>query len=226
MNDPIMKKSIIFGSWLGTLLGGLIGAGLGAITQTLDGVLVGLEIGLGLGLLTGCLAAVATVKTAGTTGGVSFGLYTGMGVGAFLGGLIGILIPTLTRARESANSVKCASNARQLAMAIRTFAEEHRGYMPAASDHDTVVTYSDPSRQIFTYRTDPGSSPKLYDWACALLPYLGVRGGEYFFSQTVMQGKAGARRERAWSRPNETRRRRSPGSASGRCASGSPSRSP
>jgi prepilin-type N-terminal cleavage/methylation domain-containing protein/prepilin-type processing-associated H-X9-DG protein len=98
--------------------------------------------------------------------------------------LMGILIPTLTRARESANLVKCSSNARQLGLAIRTFAEEHRGFMPAASDHDIVVM-NDPSRQIWTYRTDPGSQPKVYDWASALLPYLGARGVDSFFVEAA-----------------------------------------
>jgi len=93
--------------------------------------------------------------------------------------LIGVLLPALQKARESSNMVKCASNARQLALAIRTFAEEHRGYMPAVSDHWTVVL-NDPSRQIWVYRNDGSGNPKVLDWASSLLPYLGVRGVEWF----------------------------------------------
>jgi prepilin-type processing-associated H-X9-DG protein/prepilin-type N-terminal cleavage/methylation domain-containing protein len=95
--------------------------------------------------------------------------------------LIGVLLPALSKARESSNAVKCASNARQLALAIRNFAEEHRGYMPAVSDHKTVIKV-DPSRQIWVYRKDPSdpNDPKVFDWASSLLPYLGVRGVDWF----------------------------------------------
>jgi prepilin-type processing-associated H-X9-DG protein len=93
--------------------------------------------------------------------------------------LIGILLPALSKARESANMVKCASNARQLTLAIRNFAEEHRGYMPAVSDQ-LWVTKNDPSRQIWVYRNDGSTDPKVLDWASSLLPYLGVRGVEWF----------------------------------------------
>jgi prepilin-type processing-associated H-X9-DG protein/prepilin-type N-terminal cleavage/methylation domain-containing protein len=94
--------------------------------------------------------------------------------------LIAILLPALQRARESANFVKCASNERQLALAIRNFAEEHRGRMPAVST-DQIVKVNDPSRQIWVYR-DPhdGTAPVVLDWASSLLPYLGVRGVEWF----------------------------------------------
>ena len=44
--------------------------------------------------------------------------------------LISILLPALSRAREQANRVKCASNLRQIGMSIRMFADEHRGRVP------------------------------------------------------------------------------------------------
>ena len=93
--------------------------------------------------------------------------------------LIGVLLPALSRAREASNAVKCGSNARQLALAIRTFAEEHRGYMPAVSD-DRWVKANDPSRRIWVYRNDGSGNPKVLDWASSLLPYLGVKGVEWF----------------------------------------------
>jgi prepilin-type processing-associated H-X9-DG protein len=93
--------------------------------------------------------------------------------------LIGVLLPALQRARESSNLVKCGSNARQLGLAIRMFAEEHRGYMPAVSDHNWALA-NDQSRQIFVYRNDGSGQPKVLDWASSLLPYLGARGVEWF----------------------------------------------
>lgn len=47
--------------------------------------------------------------------------------------LMGILMPALTRARESANNVKCKSNLRQIALAFVMYTDENRGYFPAAA---------------------------------------------------------------------------------------------
>jgi prepilin-type N-terminal cleavage/methylation domain-containing protein/prepilin-type processing-associated H-X9-DG protein len=93
--------------------------------------------------------------------------------------LIGILLPTLSRARDSARTVACASNARQIALAIRLFSQEHRGYMPAVSDKAWAYQ-NDPTRSIWVYRSVGGSPPVLLDWASSLLPYLGVKGVEWF----------------------------------------------
>lgn len=45
--------------------------------------------------------------------------------------LISILLPALTRVRESANQVKCASNQRQLYLAFDSYARDHNGFLPA-----------------------------------------------------------------------------------------------
>src|SRR5688572_22193008 len=44
--------------------------------------------------------------------------------------LISILLPSLTRAREQANRVKCASNLRQVGQGIQMYANENRGEFP------------------------------------------------------------------------------------------------
>ena len=44
--------------------------------------------------------------------------------------LISILLPSLNRAREQANRIKCASNLRQLAMAGLIYASENKGKFP------------------------------------------------------------------------------------------------
>jgi len=49
--------------------------------------------------------------------------------------LISILLPSLNRARETANRVKCASNLRQIGQAILLYANENKGAYPR-----TVVT--------------------------------------------------------------------------------------
>ena len=44
--------------------------------------------------------------------------------------LIGILLPSLSRARESANNVKCQSNLRQVALGCIMYANDNKGYLP------------------------------------------------------------------------------------------------
>jgi prepilin-type processing-associated H-X9-DG protein len=46
--------------------------------------------------------------------------------------LISILLPSLNRAREQANMIKCASNLRQIGQAFLMHAAEHRNYVPTA----------------------------------------------------------------------------------------------
>lgn len=45
--------------------------------------------------------------------------------------LISILLPSLSRAREAANMIQCASNLRQIGQAYSLYANEHNGYYPA-----------------------------------------------------------------------------------------------
>jgi len=44
--------------------------------------------------------------------------------------LIAILLPALNKARESANAIACGSNVRQLMLAFRMFANDHKGSLP------------------------------------------------------------------------------------------------
>jgi prepilin-type N-terminal cleavage/methylation domain-containing protein/prepilin-type processing-associated H-X9-DG protein len=48
--------------------------------------------------------------------------------------LVSVLLPTLGRAKESANSITCASNLRQLALATTIYTHENRGYFPPGYD--------------------------------------------------------------------------------------------
>jgi len=52
--------------------------------------------------------------------------------------LISILLPSLNRARETANRVKCASNLRQLGQAILLYSNENRGAYPRTNT--TIAT--------------------------------------------------------------------------------------
>ena len=44
--------------------------------------------------------------------------------------LIAILLPTLSRARQAAQLVACASNLKQIGNALQMHANDHKGYLP------------------------------------------------------------------------------------------------
>lgn len=48
--------------------------------------------------------------------------------------LISLLLPSLSKARRSAQQIACASNLRQLGLAFTMYAEDHRGIYPAGND--------------------------------------------------------------------------------------------
>ena len=75
-------------------------------------------------------------------------------------GIIGagtvLLQPALTRSREAANRIKCASNLRQIGLAIKMYANAERNnvyprtkYDPATADKPTAYTRSDAANPFF-----------------------------------------------------------------------------
>ncbi len=52
---------------------------------------------------------------------------------AIIGILAAIIIPTVGKVRQSARQAQCASNVRQIAMAILAYAEDNRGFAPKGS---------------------------------------------------------------------------------------------
>lgn len=61
--------------------------------------------------------------------------------------LIACLLPSLGRARETANRVKCQSNLRQIGQAILLYANDNRGQMPP--DLATVLETQDVTSEVF-----------------------------------------------------------------------------
>jgi prepilin-type N-terminal cleavage/methylation domain-containing protein len=64
--------------------------------------------------------------------------------------LISILLPSLNRARETANRVKCASNMRQIGQAILLYANDNKGAYPR-----TVATGGTPTWGTGATSSDP-----------------------------------------------------------------------
>src|SRR4051794_26022084 len=60
--------------------------------------------------------------------------------------LISILLPSLNRARETANRVKCASNLRQIGQAILLYSNENKGLYPKTvwDSATTLCTWGTP----------------------------------------------------------------------------------
>lgn len=52
---------------------------------------------------------------------------------AIIGILAAIIIPTVGRVRESARSAKCTSNLRQINMAVKLYADDNKGFLPASA---------------------------------------------------------------------------------------------
>jgi len=69
--------------------------------------------------------------------------------------LISILLPSLNRAREQANRVKCASNLRQIGQGIQMYANENKGNFPR--------TYFNPSSAAVIASTDGKDQPNSFD---------------------------------------------------------------
>lgn len=62
--------------------------------------------------------------------------------------LISILLPTLGAARRSAMSIQCASNQRQMGIAIAAFETDYNGYIPIAGKIWTLLPQDTPQLQL------------------------------------------------------------------------------
>ena len=71
--------------------------------------------------------------------------------------LAALLLPTLSRAKESAKSIQCLNQLRQVSLATRLYAEENEEFFPR-SQHSAIAN-------------------KQLPWERALAPVLGVSGG-------------------------------------------------
>lgn len=82
---------------------------------------------------------------------------------AIIGILAAIIIPTVGRVRETARASNCASNLRQIGMALKLYVDDNKGLLPEAS------------RPFDAARGDTGGGSTV-PWTKALGPYLPRRG--------------------------------------------------
>jgi prepilin-type processing-associated H-X9-DG protein len=96
---------------------------------------------------------------------------------------VSILLPSLNRARETANRVKCASNERQIAMAILVHSNDKRGEYPP--DLGTLVLTQEITPETFICPNDTTQLPdfaamqpqQLADWVNTHSSYVFVGKG-------------------------------------------------
>jgi prepilin-type N-terminal cleavage/methylation domain-containing protein/prepilin-type processing-associated H-X9-DG protein len=73
--------------------------------------------------------------------------------------LVGLLLPALNRARESANTIKCASNLRTIGQGLAQYLDDYRGYYPLSYDYyrippNVLNLSASPPVELPTYATD------------------------------------------------------------------------
>jgi prepilin-type N-terminal cleavage/methylation domain-containing protein/prepilin-type processing-associated H-X9-DG protein len=75
--------------------------------------------------------------------------------------LISILLPSLNRAREQANRIKCASNLRQIGQSIQIYANENKGAFPRTyfSTDDTKISLDNNGRDADVSFPSSGNAP-------------------------------------------------------------------
>jgi len=81
--------------------------------------------------------------------------------------LISILLPSLSRAREQAKGVKCASNLRQLGSAVLIYANANKGYLAPWTNRSNVIDGQGRFVDAYVEWTDPNTGAIQYDsyWA-------------------------------------------------------------
>ena len=101
---------------------------------------------------------------------------------------MGILLPSLNRARETANRVKCATNMRQMGQGILLYSNENRGNYP--DEYATLVKYmldAGTSPDVFACPSGDAALPKpanlmqadeVVAWAKESSPYVYLGGGK------------------------------------------------
>lgn len=81
--------------------------------------------------------------------------------------LIAMLLPALNKARQAANTVKCASNLKQIGMAFQMYANDNRGWYPCYDSYNPFWRYYyDFLAPYVNGQVIPGGyTPTIYYWS-------------------------------------------------------------
>jgi len=83
---------------------------------------------------------------------------------SIIGLLVSILLPALQGARQAGLHTLCANNARQLAIAVSMYANDHRGWQPATFAESAPFNASNP----------PAGNQGFATWPYQISPYLNI----------------------------------------------------
>jgi len=113
---------------------------------------------------------------------------------AIIGILAAILIPTVGRVRESARSIQCGSNMRQITMALRLYAQDNRNFFPAASGRDVNGVSLLWTKEIRSYLPLQGTASTAKEhpvFVCPTASYNGATGSALSSTYTVTAAMLG-----------------------------------
>lgn len=85
--------------------------------------------------------------------------------------LISILLPTLGRARRSANTIKCAANIRTILQAMHQYAAQHKGFIPGSPNTSGLGILQN---ALITQTNCPDIS-QIWDWQAPLAKIMGIK---------------------------------------------------
>lgn len=94
--------------------------------------------------------------------------------------LIGILLPTLSKARAQASSIKCMANLRSLGQAMVMYTNAYKGAIPGAGPTSGAQLYKNGVLNSGTHAVtattlSPGAPIEIWDYITPLAPYMGVK---------------------------------------------------
>ena len=76
--------------------------------------------------------------------------------------LMGILLPVIAKARESSRRTVCLSNLRQIALAMNTYADHHKGRLPNGNPPQTPNDYDATNAVLVRLNQDYVKSPAVF----------------------------------------------------------------
>ena len=138
----------------------------------------------------------ASRQLSGSTHRRAFTLVEMLVVIAIIGILIGLLMPALSGTIGKARKMKCASNLKQIALAMQAYSESNAGYYPPSINFPTYDANDsgDWFRRKLYYKRDGEMFTKTdygHNWAIAILPFLDLNAlyTEYHFRGLDSNGK-------------------------------------